>query len=33
MGSFDHSTLMRDINEGLAPFSKAQPEAMPGLGS
>ena len=32
MSTFDHSTLIHNINEGLAPFRKAQPEAMAGFG-
>ena len=32
MTTFDHSALIHDINEGLAPFRKAQPEAMAGFG-
>ncbi|MBH2010160.1 MAG: carboxymuconolactone decarboxylase family protein [Xanthomonadaceae bacterium] len=31
MSTFDHSALIQDINEGLAPFRKAQPEAMAGF--
>jgi len=27
MGTFDHSGLMHAINDSLAPFRKAQPEA------
>ena len=33
MATFDHSGLMQDINESLAPFRKAQPEAMAGFGA
>ena len=33
MGTFDHSGLMQDINDSLAPFRKAQPEAMAGFGA
>jgi len=32
MSTFDHNALMHDINEGLLPFRKAQPEAMAGFG-
>ena len=32
MSTFNHSDLMRDINESLAPFRKAQPSAMAGFG-
>ena len=32
MSTFDHVGLMQDINEGLAQFRKAQPEAMQGFG-
>lgn len=32
MSTFDHATLMQNINEGLSPFRKAQPEAMIGFG-
>ena len=32
MSSFDHSTLIKQINENLAPLRKAQPEAMQGFG-
>lgn len=32
MSTFDHSGLIQDINECLAPFRKAQPEAMQGFG-
>lgn len=32
MSTFDHTTLIHDINENLAPFRKAQPEAMQGFG-
>jgi AhpD family alkylhydroperoxidase len=33
MGTFDHGGLMQGINESLAPFRKAQLEAMAGLGA
>ena len=32
MSTFEHSNLIQNINEGLAPFRKAQPEAMQGFG-
>ena len=32
MSSFNHSGLMQDINTSLAPFRKAQPDAMAGFG-
>ena len=32
MSTFDHSGLIQDINESLAPFRRAQPEAMAGFG-
>jgi AhpD family alkylhydroperoxidase len=32
LSTFNHSDLMRDINESLAPFRKAQPNAMAGFG-
>lgn len=32
MSTFDHSGLIQDINDCLAPFRKAQPEAMQGFG-
>ena len=32
MSTFDHSGLIHNINESLAPFRKAQPEAMAGFG-
>lgn len=32
MSTFDHASLIHDINENLAPFRKAQPEAMQGFG-
>ena len=32
MSTFNHNELMRDINESLAPFRKAQPNAMAGFG-
>ena len=28
MSTFDHPSLIRDINESLAPFRKGQPEAI-----
>jgi AhpD family alkylhydroperoxidase len=31
MSTFDHSGLMQSINENLAPFRQAQPEAMRGF--
>ncbi len=31
MSTFDHPGLMQDINEGLAQFRKAQPDAMQGF--
>ncbi len=31
MSTFDHTGLIHDINENLAPFRKAQPEAMQGF--
>ncbi len=31
MSTFDHVGLMQDINECLAPFRKAQPDAMKGF--
>jgi AhpD family alkylhydroperoxidase len=33
VSTFDHSGLIQDINESLAPFRKAQPEAMAGFGA
>ena len=33
MSTFDHSGLIQDINDSLAPFRKAQPEAMAGFGA
>ncbi len=32
MSTFDHKGLIQDINHNLAPFRKAQPEAMAGFG-
>ena len=32
MSTFDHTGLIQSINESLAPFRKAQPEAMQGFG-
>lgn len=32
MSTFDHAGLIQDINECLAPFRKAQPDAMAGFG-
>ena len=32
MSTFDHKGLIQDINENLAGFRKAQPEAMAGFG-
>jgi AhpD family alkylhydroperoxidase len=32
MSNFDHPVLVQNINENLAPFRKAQPEAMQGFG-
>lgn len=32
MSTFDHSSLINDINASLTPFRKAQPEAMAGFG-
>ena len=32
MSTFNHSGLMQDINASLAPFRKAQPDAMAGFG-
>jgi len=32
MSTFDHKGLIQDINQSLAPFRKAQPEAMAGFG-
>ena len=32
MSTFDHSSLIQNINASLAPFRKAQPEAMQGFG-
>ena len=33
MSTFDHSGLIQDINDSLAPFRKAQPDAMAGFGA
>jgi AhpD family alkylhydroperoxidase len=32
MSTFDHAGLIQNINESLAPFRKAQPEAMQAFG-
>lgn len=32
MSSFDHTSLIKNINDNLAPLRKAQPEAMQGFG-
>lgn len=32
MSTFNHTDLIQDINTSLAPFRKAQPEAMAGFG-
>lgn len=32
MSTFDHTGLINDINASLAPFRKAQPDAMAGFG-
>jgi len=32
MSTFDHTTLIQNINENLAPFRKAQPDAMSAFG-
>ena len=32
MSTFDHTTLIQNINENLAPLRKAQPDAMQGFG-
>jgi AhpD family alkylhydroperoxidase len=32
MSTFDHAGLIQSINESLAPFRKAQPDAMRGFG-
>lgn len=32
MSTFDHAGLINDINASLAPFRKAQPDAMAGFG-
>lgn len=31
MSTFDHSALIQDINQGLAPLRQAQPQAMAGF--
>lgn len=31
MSTFDHTSLIRDINDNLEPFRKAQPQAMQGF--
>jgi AhpD family alkylhydroperoxidase len=33
VSTFDHSGLIQDINDSLAPFRKAQPDAMAGFGA
>lgn len=33
MSTFDHSGLIQDINDSLAPFRRAQPDAMAGFGA
>lgn len=33
MSTFDHSTLIQNINQNLAPFRKSQPEAMQAFGA
>lgn len=33
MSTFDHPSLIQDINESLAPFRKAQPDTMAGFGA
>ncbi len=33
MSTFDHAGLIQDINSSLAPFRKAQPDAMAGFGA
>jgi AhpD family alkylhydroperoxidase len=32
MSTFDHTTLIKNINDNIAPLRKAQPEAMQGFG-
>ena len=32
MSTLDHTALIQEINENLAPFRKTQPEAMQGFG-
>jgi AhpD family alkylhydroperoxidase len=32
MSTFDHTSLMHNINEGLMPLRKSQPDAMKGFG-
>lgn len=32
MSSFDHNTLIKNINDNLGPLRKAQPEALQGFG-
>ena len=32
MSTFDHTSLIQNINDNLGPFRKAQPEAMQGFG-
>jgi AhpD family alkylhydroperoxidase len=32
MSSFDHSTLIKNINDNLSPLRKAQPDALQGFG-
>ena len=32
MSTFDHSTLIKQINENIAPLRKSQPDAMAGFG-
>ncbi len=32
MSTFDHTTLIKNINDHIAPLRKAQPEAMQGFG-
>ena len=32
MSTFDHATLIQNINESLTPFRKAQPDVMQGFG-
>jgi AhpD family alkylhydroperoxidase len=32
MSTFDHTTLIKNINDNMAPLRKAQPEAMQGFG-